>query len=64
MNKISHRYDGSSKIEKIQANLKEMKDEVDGYLKKQGKESVPPILRGRHYLLIDTINHIGATKPI
>ena len=24
MNKISHRYDGSSKIEKIQANLKEM----------------------------------------
>ena len=40
-----------------------MKSEIDGYLKKNNKETVPPVLRGRHYLLIDTINHIGTSKP-
>ena len=39
-----------------------MKEEVDGFLKKNNKETVPPVLRGRHYLLIDTINHIDINK--
>lgn len=39
-----------------------MKEEVNGYLKKHNKETVPPVLRTRHYLLIDTINHLGKTK--
>lgn len=64
MNKISHKHEPRYQISKIQANLKEMKDEVEGFLKKHSKEKVPPILRARHYLLVDTINHLGTTKAI
>jgi len=41
-----------------------MKEEVDDYLKKHSKEKVPPILRARHYLLVDTINNLGTTRSI
>lgn len=41
-----------------------MKMEVEGYLKRHNKNSVPPILKGRHYLLLDSINHIGTIRPI
>lgn len=64
MNKFTHRFEGSSHISQIQASLKEMKEEVSGYLQKSKKELVPPILRPRHYLIVDTINHLGTTKPI
>jgi hypothetical protein len=64
MNKINPRLEPNYHISKIQANLKEMKDEVDGFLKKNNRDTVPPILRGRHYLLLDTINHLGIIKSI
>lgn len=39
-----------------------MRDEVNGFLKKNNKDTIPPILRARHYLLLDTINHLGTTS--
>lgn len=62
MNKNSHRYEPSDYISKIQTNLKEMKEEVSEYLKKHTIDKVPPILRARHYLLIDAINDIGSAS--
>lgn len=62
MNKSGHRYDKSDHISRIQANLKEMKEEVNEYLKKSNNETVPPILRARHYLILTCIN-TPATDP-
>lgn len=56
MNKSGHRYDKSDHISRIQANLKEMKEEVNEYLKKSNNETIPPILRARHYLILTCIN--------
>lgn len=58
MNKNIHRYDATDHISKIQANLKEMKHEVSDYLKKHSKDKIPPIIRPRHYLLVDAINDL------
>lgn len=41
-----------------------MKLEVEGFLKRHKKNIVPPILKGRHYLLLDSINRIGTIQPI
>lgn len=64
MNKNNRRLEPNDHISKIQASLKEMKDSVDGYLKKSNKEIVPPVVRPRHYLLLDSINRLGNFKPL
>jgi hypothetical protein len=59
MNKNTQRYDTYDYISKIHSNLKEMKQEVTEYLKKHQADRAPPILKGRHYLLIEAINDLG-----
>ena len=59
MNKNNHRHETLDHISKIQAGLREMKLEVCEYLKKHSIDKVPPILRPRHYILIDAIRENG-----
>jgi hypothetical protein len=61
MNKGSnYRYDRTDHISRIQANLRVMKEEVTEYLKKSNNESVPPVLRARHYLILSCINKLNS----
>jgi len=60
MNKNPNKYESKDHISRIQANLKEMKEEVNQFLKKQNNDKVPPILRARHYLILTCMNDINA----
>lgn len=59
MHKAINRYDRTDHISRIQANLKEMKEEVTEFLRKSNNDSIPPVLKPRHYLILSCINKLS-----
>lgn len=56
---MQRRYHKLDHISFIQANLKEMKDSVSEYLKKSHNETVPSVLRPRHYLILSCLQELN-----